>query len=156
MTISNGLSTFIYAPPDPYCSIVSVQQLDAGERVAKDSCAAEGPAPDPPSVIAIPPKSKTWGRLAPEAQRSRTQGPILGKPVTPFVSEGNLRALPLPEAWKPGDPIPEIPEGGKRPPFSALDRVLEPGTYRIEFTFTVGTVSGPVQTVHAKEFTVTD
>ena len=33
----------------------------------------------------------------------------ISAPVTPFVFDGDLRDLPRPEQWKPGDPVKEIP-----------------------------------------------
>ena len=37
----------------------------------------------------------------------------VGEVVTPFIFEGDLRDLPLAPAWKPGDPIKEIPRRGR-------------------------------------------
>jgi hypothetical protein len=155
ITIHNELGTFLYAPSgQPYCSVISVQRLEAGKWVAKDSCVTPARS-NPPSVIVIAPRSMTWGTLGEAARGQKPQGPIVSEPVKPFVTKKSLRPLPSAEPWKPGEPIPEIPEGGLRPPFSALDGVLEPGTYRIEFTFAIGGISGPAQTVHSKEFVVT-
>lgn len=156
VTIHNELAAFIYAPRgQSYCSVVSVQRLDAEGWVAKDSCAARDPASDPRSLVFMAPKSKTWGTLGPAAQGSGTGGRVVSRPVTPSASTGNLPGLLPAEPWRPGESIPEIPEGEKRPPFSALDGALEQGTYRVEFTFTVDSISGPKQTVYSKAFTVT-
>ncbi len=74
--------------------------------------AAEPPA-DPPQVL---------------------RNPELGPPVTPYVFEGDVRDLPRPRAWQPGDPIREIPirfyaPPGKRPQVVdklGLDPLLQP------------------------------
>jgi hypothetical protein len=155
VTIHNELTTFLYAPSgQPYCSVISAQRLEAGKWVAKDSCVTPARS-NLASVIAIAPRRTTWGTLGEAARGQKPQGPIVSEPVKPFATQKSLRPPPPAEPWKPGDPIPEIPEGGWRPPFSALDGVLEPGTYRIEFTFAIGGISGPAQTVHSKEFVVT-
>jgi hypothetical protein len=155
VTIYNDLATFLYAPPrKPYCSVISVQRLEGGKWVPKESCMTPARS-DPPSVIALAPRSRTWGTLGETARASRLQDSIVSEPVKPFATQKSLRPPPPAEPWKPGEPIPEIPEGGLRPPFGALDGVLEPGTYRIEFTFAIGGISGPAQTVHSKEFVVT-
>ena len=154
VTIHNELGTFLYSPSgQTYCSVISVQQLEAGKWVAKESCVTPVPS-DPPSVIAIAPQSRTRGTLGETARGPKPQGPIVSEPVKPSATEKRVRPPPPAEPWKPGEPIPEIPEGGRRPPFSALDGVLQPGMYRIEFTFTVGAVRGPTQTVYSREFLV--
>jgi hypothetical protein len=155
ITIHNELATFLYAPSgQPYCSVVSLQRLEAGKWVAKDVCASPARS-SPSSVIAIAPRSTTWGTLGEGAPGQKPQGSIVSEPVKPFATQKSSRPPPPAQPWKPGDPIPEIPEGGWRPPFSTLDGVLEPGTYRIEFTFATGAISGPAQIVHSKEFVVT-
>ena len=154
VTIHNELKTFLYAPSrQPYCSVISVQRLEGGKWVPKESCVTPVPS-DPPSFIAIAPRSRTWGTLGEAARGQKPQGTIVSEPVKPFATEKGLGPPPPAEPWKPGEPIPEIPEGGLRPLFSALDGVLQPGTYRIEFAFTVGAVRGPTQTVYSKEFLV--
>ena len=154
VTIHNELTTFLYAPPrEPYCFVISVQRLEAGKWVPKESCTTPAPS-DPPSIIAIAPRSPTWGTLGEAARVPRRRDSILSEPVKPFAAEENLRAPPPAESRKQGEPIPEIPEGGRRPPFSSLDGVLEPGRYRIEFTFTVGAITGPIKTVYSNEFAV--
>ena len=63
VTIHNELATFIYAPSDPSsCSVVSVQRFEDGKWVPKNACVTSPPS-DPPSVMAIPPRSQTWGRV---------------------------------------------------------------------------------------------
>lgn len=41
-------------------------------------------------------------------------------------------------------------------PRDAFDKELVPGQYRIEFSFRVGSASGPWQTVYSKEFVISD
>jgi hypothetical protein len=41
--------------------------------------------------------------------RAEVQGTERSAPVTPFVFEGDLRYLPSPTEWRPGDPVKEIP-----------------------------------------------
>ena len=153
VTIHNELTKFLYAPPrEPYCSVISVQRLEAGKWVPKESCVTSVPS-DPPSVIAIAPQSWTRGTLGETTLGPKPQGPIVSEPVNPFATQKSLGPPPA-QPWKPGEPIPEIPEGGRRPPFSALDGELEPGRYRIEFTFTVGAIRGLIQVVYSKDFSV--
>jgi hypothetical protein len=38
------------------------------------------------------------------------RGPEISAPVTPFVFDGDVRDLPKPIPWRPGDPIREIPQ----------------------------------------------
>ena len=153
ITIHNDLTTFIYAPPGaPYCSVITVQRLEAGKWVPQESCVTQLPS-DPRSVIAIAPRSRTWGTLGEAAQTPRSQDPIVSEPVKPLAAEKDLPA-PSSESRKQGESIPEIPEGGRRAPFSALDGALRPGWYRIEFAFTVGAIKGPSQAAYSKEFEV--
>jgi len=154
VTIHNELTTFLYAPPKtPYCSVISVQRLEGSKWVAKESCTTPAPS-DPPAIIAIAPRSRTWGTLGEAARVPRRRDFTVSEPVKPFAAEENLRAPPPAESRKQGEPIPEIPEGGRRTPFSTLGGVLEPGRYRIEFTFTVGATRGPIKTVYSNEFAV--
>ena len=45
----------------------------------------------------------------PQGDLQVVRGAERGAPVTPFVFEGDLRDLPAPVEWKPGDPVKEIP-----------------------------------------------
>jgi hypothetical protein len=52
------------------------------------------------------------GAQAPSQQAQELQvlrGAEHGAPVTPFLFEGDLRDLPRPVQWRPGDPVKEIP-----------------------------------------------
>ena len=211
ITISNDLQTAIHAPAsEPYCSLVNVQRLEAGEWVTEDSCAVRGLA----SSIEIAPNSNITGVAGPTAQEAGTQGPIVSEPSTPSVSQVDVSKLPTVEPYKEGDPIRELPRGGSPPealgptpqdsgtqgpmviapsvpslsnvdvstlptvepykpgdpirelprggmtselsglPFSALEGDIEPGTYRVAFSFIVGAPSGPAQTIYSAAFDV--
>jgi hypothetical protein len=47
-----------------------------------------------------------------EQQPRNAHGVELGAPVTPYVFDGDVRDLPRPERWRPGDPVREIPRRG--------------------------------------------
>lgn len=47
------------------------------------------------------------------------RGPVVGAPVTPFVFDGDVRDLPRPRPWRPGDPIRVIPQRHYRAPGQA-------------------------------------
>ena len=49
-------------------------------------------------------------------------------PVTPFVFDGDLRDLPPPRQWRPGDPIKEIPRRYYPKPGTEIERIPQPGT----------------------------
>ena len=147
VTIRNDLSTVIYpSPRQRYCSVVNVQRLEAGQWVTQGSCPAGGPT----AVSAIAPHSQMKGTVGPAAPDTGTQRPIVTEPSVPGVFEGDVRTRPTAERWKPGDPIREVPRG--RIPFSVLRGEIDPGTYRIEFRFTVSPTSGPVQAAYSEKF----
>lgn len=159
VTVRNQLSTLIYAPPDQtYCSIIGVQRLEAGQWGTEGGCApAEGSA----FFSVVAPEGEIGGILGPAAQDSGVQGPLIGEPSSPGVFEGDVRTLPPVKPWQPGDPVFEVPRGGVSAegqvrPFSALGSELGPGTYRIVFSFRMGSTSGPVHTVYSEEFVVGD
>jgi hypothetical protein len=155
ITIHNDLTTFIYAPPGaPYCSVITVQRLEGGKWLPEKSCVASAPS-DPPSVIAIAARSRTWGTVGETARVPDQQGPTVSPPVKPLAEEENLPAPPPSKPRKQGESIPEIPEGGRRPPFSALDGALRPGWYRIQFAFMESAIKGPIHIVYSNEFAVT-
>jgi len=51
----------------------------------------------------------TAGMTAEEEQPQVIRGAERSAPVTPFVFDGDLRNLPAPVQWQPGDPVREIP-----------------------------------------------
>ncbi len=55
------------------------------------------------------------------------RGAAQSAPVTPYVFDGDVRDLPKPTEWKPGDPIMEIPQRFYRPPGQSSSRPREPG-----------------------------
>lgn len=158
VTIRNGLHTVIYASRGgAYCSLVSVQRLEAGEWEAGSPTAASCPE----ISISIAPRSVMRGALGPTLKNSGAQRPIVSEASTPSLFQKDLRTLPTVEPWKPGDPIREVPKAGIPPgaesiPFSALQSEISPGTYRINFSFKLGSMSGPAQKVYSEEFVVTD
>jgi hypothetical protein len=156
--ISNQLLIVIYASLDRgSCAVVSVQRLEAGQWETVEPCAADGPV----FFIPVVPRSEIRGVLSPAARDSGAQGPAVSAPVAPGVFQKDLRTLPRDEAWKPGDPIREVPRGGPasqgvRLRFSPLDGRLGAGTYRLVFRFRLGKISEPVQIVYSNTFVVMD
>jgi hypothetical protein len=73
--------------------LLTAQVLAAGQRPgrAADGDAAEPPAGQQPEGLQV------------------LRGAEQGAPVTPYVFEGDLRDLPAPVKWRPGDPVKEIP-----------------------------------------------
>lgn len=158
VTIRNDLSVAIYAPNDlTYCSIVNVQRLEEGQWVAESPSTTSCPA----SWITIAPKSAMKSTVGLAMQESGAQGPMVSEPSTSSPFQKDLRILPTIEPWKPGDLLREVPKGasppGKESPrFGALKGKMSPGRYRIEFSFQLGSMSGPAQKVYSEEFVVTD
>jgi hypothetical protein len=158
VTIHNEFATAIYVPlGQAYCSVVSVQRRKADRWETEDSC-GEGP---PSFFLIMAPQSKMTGALGSAMHDGIIQGPFVGQPSTPVEMEQDIRTLPPAKPWKPGDPIREvplreIPAAVESLPFSALDRELAPGTYRVAFNFTLGASADPMQTVSSEEFVVTD
>lgn len=156
VTIRNHLSSVIYALSDQTdCSIVSVQRLKAGHWETLGACPTKGLV----SVVLIAPKSQITGTLGP--QTSGVQGPTVSLPTKPEMMDRDLRTLPPQKPWQPGDPVSEVPQALSPPKFeslrpSALESEIAPGRYRIEFSFTVGSTSGPVQSVYSQEFVIID
>jgi len=48
-------------------------------------------------------------------------------PVTPYVFDGDVRDLPRPKKWQPGDPVKEIPRRGYIRPGAKVPDYYEPG-----------------------------
>jgi hypothetical protein len=158
-SISNQLLIVIYASLDQVsCTVVSVQRLEAGQWETVEPCAAGGPV----FFIPVVPNSEIRGALSPAARDSGAQGPAVSGPVAPGVFQKDIRTLPRNEAWKPGDPIREVPRGGRpasqeaRLRFSPLDGQLGAGTYRLVFRFRLGKTSEPVQIAYSNRFVVID
>jgi hypothetical protein len=156
VTIRNDLSSIIYAVPgQTYCSVFSVQRLEAGQWETKGSCDAEGSI----FFITIAPKSEKRGVVGPAAQDAVTQirAPMVSGPVAPDVFKGDLRMLPPAEPPQPGEPAREVPQGMIPPKTEkSPEGEIGPGSYRIEFRFTAESRSGPVQRIYSNEFVVID
>jgi hypothetical protein len=151
VTIENGTADSIFAPPRGPCSIVSLSRLDGGRWRNVDVC----PALDV-YVTEIPAKGYLSGALGPASQPPVASGPVVIGPVPPFASGHDLTTLPTVAPWRSGDPVRVVPEGAIAPPFSAVEVDLEPGTYRVEFSFAQGSASGPVSAAHSEDFVVAD
>jgi|SRR5918992_3476369 hypothetical protein len=144
VSIGNGLSSAIYAPPNQqYCAVVTVQRREGDQWLDEGSCPKGGV-----SSYTI-------------AAQSQVNGPLIGGPSAPHVFDKDLRELPTQEPGK--GPAREVPQGILPPGatsssgggLSALEGNLSPGTYRIKLSFAEGSISGPVQTVYSDEFVVT-
>jgi hypothetical protein len=48
------------------------------------------------------------------------RGALLGPPVTPYIFDGDVRDLPTPRSWQPGDPIRAIPQRFYQLPWAPL------------------------------------
>lgn len=147
VTICNYLPDVIFAPPQAGCSVVTVQRLENTRWVTEGSC-----PPQEVHVIRIPPRSQLTHALVPISEGTGNQAPISSEPIPPYVFEGNLQDLPTSTPFQ--FPAIEVPEGAIAPPFSLLKNDLPPGTYRIEFGFTVGHPSGAAQTTYSANFSV--
>jgi hypothetical protein len=149
VTIGNGLDVSIFAPPRGPCSIVSLLRLEGGTWRNVDSCPAFNVY-----VTEIPGKAHLTGALGPAGRPPVASGPIVIGPVSPAGSGDDLTTLPTVAPWRSGDPVHVVPEGGIAPPFSAAETRLEPGTYRVEFSYAQGSASGPVSTVYSEDLIV--
>lgn len=152
VTISNGLTVPVYAPPQGGCSIVSVLRLVDGQWVGVGSC----PTPNVTATEILPMTDLTRV-LGPATQAPHEQGPVVIGPVAPSISQHDVGTLPTAIPWMPGDPIRVVPEGAVAAPFSVTDSNLDPGTYRVEFTFGLGSgsASDNVRTVRSEAFVIT-
>ncbi len=152
LSIRNGLEERIYAPLQggTSCSIVGLQRFEADEWINGGSCTAT----ETPFFSVIASKSEMTGALDPSMRNPAFRGLIVSEPVSPYVVEQDPRTLPPVQPWEPGDPIITVPEGvGTLPGGKSA---LGPGTYRIKFSFKVGSTSGPMHTVYSDEFIVTE
>lgn len=151
VTIRNDLTTTIYAPPQgTLCALLLLERRDAGQWLMEDPC------PNKPAVhrISLPPKGVLQGRLSLALQEKGGHDPEVGQPVAPDVFKGDVRSLPPAPAWKPGDPVYEVPRGTLS--FSGRRAGLTPGTYRLAFRFTTEPTGGPVQVAYTEEFVVAE
>jgi hypothetical protein len=157
VTIRNGLATEIEAPPQPgACSLVEVQRLETGGWVTLESSCPAGAL----SPIAIAPQGEVSGTVAAPPGQTGTPSIVVGSPVAPGEFGGNVGTLPTAIPWQTGTPVHEgsrgvLPTGTPVVPLRLSSTNLQPGTYRIAFTFVIN--SNPTQpyTVYSEEFTVT-
>lgn len=147
VTICNYLPDVIFAPPRGGCSVVAVQRLENNRWVTEGSCPEQEV-----HVFRIPPRSQMTQSLWPISQAAGNQGAVTSEPIPPDVFEGNVQDLPTSTPFQ--FPVIEVPEGAIAPPFSLLKTNLPAGTYRIEFSFTVGHPTGASQATYSAEFVV--
>ena len=159
VTIHNDLETVIYAfLGRRHCSMVQVQQQEAGHWEPLGACMTAGPT----FFMPIAPESELQGVLGAPVQGSpeaSTPGPMLNESTAPKTSRHDLRTLPRAKPWKPGDPVREMPDRRRPAPeqhavFGSTDGDLRAGTYRIAFHFKVGDTSGSTHVVYSKAFVV--
>ena len=51
-----------------------------------------------------------WAGAGPEPAEQPVWEHVRSAPVTPFVFDGDVRDLPPPRAWRPGDPVFSVPQ----------------------------------------------
>lgn len=78
-------------------------------------------------VLSIACTLSTFGQAPPTSNQNPATivGPVVSDPVIPMVIDVDLRDLPKPHQWKPGDPIREVPRRryGMVPPYAEPDRL---------------------------------
>lgn len=99
-----------------------------------------------------------------------TSAIVASAPVSPIIYEGDLRDLPAPPTWQPGDPVREVPKGGvpsletdantQIGEFTLLSLVtttFESGIYRLVVCYTLQTDNDDIAltTVYSENFTIT-
>ncbi len=151
VTITNGLPRSIFAPPRGGCSIVGVVRLQDGQWQQVEACIHLNV-----NVWGIPSLGALTRPLRGDVQASSHEV-VVGGPVVPILSPEDVHQLSTVEPRRPGEPIPEFPEGAVAAPFSTLTSDLPPGTYRIDFQFGPRRATGDaVETVHSEAFLVTE
>jgi hypothetical protein len=157
VTVYNGLTTEIEAPPPPgHCSLVDVQRLEASGWVALEPSCPTGTL----SPISIAPQGEVSGTVGAPPGQTGTPPIVVGTPVAPGEFGGNLGTLPTAIPWQTGTPVHEgsrgvLPTGTPALPFSLWSTNLQPGTYRIAFTFVMNSSPTQSYTVTSEEFAVT-
>ena len=151
VTLSNRAGVSVFAPPPGGCSIVSLWRLDGQQWMNVDVCTTVNVY-----VTEIVAMSDLTRPLDPASQPPGATGPIVVGPISPSASGDDVTKLPTVAPWRSGDLTRVVPEGAIAPPFSVVGADLDPGSYRIGFSFAEGTVTGPVRTVYSDRFTVTD
>jgi hypothetical protein len=156
VTIRNGLDTEIQAPPERGSGpVVDIQHLEAGQWVTlKPTCPASFL-----SAMSLAAQSKVSGVVGPCPARAATPTVVAGSPAIPSQFGGNLGGLPTAVPWQTGTPVHEVPPGilpSETPttPLTLLSLNLQPGTYRILFTFVVTSDPTHLYAVYSEEFTV--
>ena len=78
-------------------------------------------------MIVVVVASAPLGAKQDRTERTVVRGAEMSAPVTPFIFDGDLRDLPRPPKWKPGDPIKEIPRRVYPKPGTFVPPDYEPG-----------------------------
>ncbi|UCH74424.1 MAG: hypothetical protein JSU82_00760 [Rhodospirillales bacterium] len=155
VTLTNTLSTAIYAPPvgPSYCSVVSIQKMEAGKWSTQGSCNG---VPTPPTIL-LEPNTVMSAALVIEADPAPSRAPILGEPQKPRIVDEGPTTGPPPAPGKPGDLTPIYPEGTinvRGLLYPIVQHSLSPGTYRIVFAFAEDDPRGSIETVYSEPFQV--
>jgi hypothetical protein len=154
VTLANELSTTILAPPQAsgLCSVVSLEKLAATGWVAEGACHISAAAP----LISLGPRTVMTAALISPGSSARERG-VVSHPARPATRAGQSGRT----ADKPtqaGDLTPQYPEGiinVRGLLYPSVADLLPPGTYRIVFVYAVGTPAGPIRTIYAGPFEVT-
>ena len=150
VTLVNRHSSPIYAPPPglAYCSVVSLEALQAGVWVSRGSCDIGVTAP----IILLDTNTIMTAALFIGEQNTGSRKSRPAVPVAPAVPEEKIK----PQSFaKQGDLTPVFPEGiinVKGLLYPAVNRPLVSGTYRILFVFTMGAPSGPTVNIYSEPF----
>ena len=119
----------------------------------------------------IAPYSNLHISLIPKGDVSVASNIVASVPVKPIIYQGDLRDLPPPPVWQPGDPVREVPKGGVPPIETDLTTqigevtfmrlttdILKPGNYRIVVRYTGQhtTENSLPSTVYSENFAVSD
>jgi hypothetical protein len=150
VTIRNDLDTIVYLrPANTPCGVAIYRRAD-GQWIPTDICLSS--------------TSRLTRHIAPGGiltsalgvtTRAEVRGPVVGKPITPGVSDRDLRTLPVQPPAPPGS-VRERTQGILEPgsePGSGMG-FLPPGTYRLELTVTIGTPTGRQEVIRSEEFVV--
>jgi hypothetical protein len=152
VTVRNNRDAVVYiqATHAP-CVVAAIYRRANGQWIREDLCppATSGP------LLRVAPGGALTAALGVTAS-PEIQGPIVGGPVTPGVSQRDVRTLPVQPPVPPG-PIRERTQGILEPgskPTRPAGGLLPPGTYRLELTAIMGGLSGRKEVIHSGEFVV--
>jgi hypothetical protein len=151
VTIRNGLDTIVYIEANHApCVVGAIYRRTNGQWVPEDIC----PHAKFGAFLLVAPGGVLTAVLGVAASPDM-QGPIVGGPTTPGVSRKDLRTLPV-QPPLPSGPTRERTQGILEPgsdPRTA-GGLLAPGTYRLELTVMIGSITGRKEVAHSEEFVV--